>query len=158
MGKWMDLAAKLASGENGGDNRDNRDNSPPNVPIVPNVPASLPADIRSGLAALRIMAAPPITKPEVWPGIVADALRLATNPDVAAALRTGWHPLHFWGCCPSADADPALEGLAVRLMGRKPLIYDTHAIMESAAATHSVFTPRGTDGAIFLWDLGRTGQ
>ena len=156
MGKWMDLAAKLESGENGGDNRDNRDNSPPNVPIVPNVPASLPADIRSGLAALRVMAAPRITRPEVWAAVVADAVRIASDGWAAHALRLGWSPLELWGCSPGGGNSDH-EGLAVWLNGRRVLLLDdATCIVESGPDARSVFHRRSVaGGGVFLWEMGR---
>lgn len=155
MGKWMDLAAKLEAGKRGDDDRDVRDNSPPKVPIVPNVPASLPADIRFGLAALRVMAAPRITRPQVWLAIVADAVRLATDGWAAHALRLGWHPLELWGCSPERGGNMDHDSLAVWLDGRRVLLIDdSTCIVATGTVGRSVFNRRSVArGGVLLWDM-----
>src|SRR5665213_1163529 len=155
MGKWMDLAAQLEAGAGSEDNRDNRDNSPPNVPIVPNVPGLLPPDLSDGLESLRAMAAPRITRPEVWPEIVSDALLLARDGWAETAMALGWSPLQLWGCSPDRGGNPADDGLAVWLAGRRVLLIDgASCIVESGPKARAVFSRRPAAGAVFLWQLG----
>lgn len=158
MGKWLELAARLEA-ESTGDNRDDRDVSPafrPIVPNVPNVPASLPPSIVAGLKKLRSMAAPKLRRPEVWPGVVSDAVRLARDGWAAKALALGWLPLDLFGAVVDPDGDPFADGLAVKLGGR-PII----AMCASFATVDD-----GSGGRVFLhcatgedvrllWELGR---
>jgi hypothetical protein len=116
---------------------------------------SLPAPIQAGLEVLRSKRAPRLARPELWPGIVSDALRLAREGWAGKALALGWDPLQLWGCSPLKGGDVDREGLAVCLAGRQVALLDElTAIMESQAGTHSVFRRRPTDGALLLWDLG----
>jgi hypothetical protein len=116
--------------------------------------ASLPQMVVRGLGRLRELPTPRLVDPSVWPQVVADAVRLAHDGTAADALAHGWSPLHLWGASPEPGGNVLQEGLAVALCGRRALIYSTYAIMESAAATHSVFTCRPMTGAVFLWELG----
>lgn len=113
----------------------------------------LPADLVAGLKSLRTDSGPIITRPEVWPEVVADAIRLAGEGWAVKALALGWQPIQLWGSpMPGGSVDD--EGLAVRLCGRRIVLLDeASAIMESAAATRAVFNRRPMDGAILLWDL-----
>lgn len=162
MGKWTELARQLSDPSSDRDVSDNSAISPPRpakaAPIDPNVTndtAPMPVGIAAGLAALRTMAAPRITRPEVWPGIVADAVRLVDEGWAAKALALGWEPAHLWGCSPDKGGNPDHDGLAVLLAGRQIVMLDeAAAIMESRAGTHRLFNLRPMAGAIMLWELG----
>lgn len=156
MGKWLDFAARLEAEAVGGDNRDNRDESPPYVPNVPFVPHSLPVALGQNLDVLAGMGAPRLAHPERWPGIVADALRLVREGWATQALCLGWEPLEIWGCCPLVDGDPAADGLAVWLEGRRVLLLDDKTcIVASGSSDRSIFTRGCAEGAVLLWDLGK---
>lgn len=156
MGKWLDLAAQFEAEAGSGDNRDVRDNSAANVPIVPNVPQSLPSDVRAGLVTLQAMAAPRLARPEVWPGVVADAGCLASDGWAVQALSLGWTPLDLWGCSPVVGGNPDHEGLAVWLGGRRILLIDERTcLVDTRAGGRAMFTRRDPAGAVLLWDLGR---
>ncbi len=156
MGKWLDLAAQLEAEAGSGDNRDDRDNSTANVPNVPNVPQSLPAAIRAGLATLQTMAAPRITRPETWPGVVADAVRLASDGWAAQTIALGWTPLDLFGAITDPEGDPAADGLAVWLDGRRILLLDERTcIVAAGAGARAVFTRREPAGAVLLWDISK---
>ena len=114
----------------------------------------LPDDLHAGLIRLRTMVPPNVTHPEVWPVIVADAGVIASGGWARMALALGWHPLDLFGC--SADGD--YEGLAVWLAGRRPVLIDEHSAIVAEGAGCSVFHRRGTEGAVFLWDLGARTQ
>lgn len=154
MGKWLDLAAQLEAEPGNWDNRDDSDNSPANVPNVPNVPYSLPATIRAGLVSLQAMAAPRITRPEIWPGVVADALRLSSEGWAAQAMGLGWSPLDLWGCSPVTRGNPDHDGLAVWLDGRRILLLDERTcIVNAGTGARAVFTRRRSTGAALLWNI-----
>lgn len=157
MGKWLELAARLEA-EGTGDNRDDRDNSPhfaPNVPNVPNVPDSLPVSVSAGLRRLRSMAAPKLLRPEVWPRVVSDALRLARDGWATKALALGWSPLDLFGAVPDADGDPHSAGLAVWLAGRKLLAISAMTATVEDGEGRAYFNRREQVGAKLLWELGR---
>lgn len=149
MGKWLDLAAKLEAGGGGEAKRDNRDESPPFVSNVPNVLGHLPADVRAGLARLQSAPAPNIADPEVWPEIVADALRLATEGWAGQALLLDWAASDLWGH--SEDA----PGLAVWLTGRRVLGLTERVCTVEAKPGALAFYNRRSSERVFLWDLGR---
>jgi hypothetical protein len=153
MGKWLDLAAKLEADER--DNRDDRDESPPIGPNVPNVPASLPPSITNGLNQLRKMAAPNLYRPERWPLVVSDALRLARDGWAAKAMALGWDPLDVFGAVPDPHGEPAGDGLAVWLAGRKLLALTAdYAVVDDVDGARSYFNRREQIGAVLLWSLG----
>lgn len=114
----------------------------------------LPDDLRAGLNKLRVMIAPPITKPEVWPVIVEDAVGIASGGWARMALALGWNPLDLFGCSPDGD----FEGLAVWLAGRRLVLVDERSAIVAEGDRRSVFNRRGTEGAMFLWDLGARAQ
>lgn len=154
MGKWLDLAAKLEADER--DNRDDRDESPPIGPNVPNVPASLPPSTTNGLNQLRKMAAPNLYRPERWPLVVSDALRLARDGWAAKALALGWSELDLFGAVPDRDGDPDADGLAVKLGGRTILaLCGTFATVSSGGAVRTYLHRGNNDGAVLIWALGR---
>lgn len=120
--------------------------------------ACLPADLVDGLAELRSCPAPRITRPEVWPVVVADALRLADDGWASQALGLGWGPVDIWGCSPDVGGNPDHDGLAVWLAGRRVLLLDERTcIVEAGPVARSVFTRRQPPpaGAVFLWELGK---
>jgi len=77
----------------------------------------LPREVVDGLVKLRMMPPPRITKPDVWPEIVADAVRIADEGWAAQAIDLGWDPLDLFGWEPSANPDPWDYSLAVIMEG-----------------------------------------
>lgn len=153
---WRDYAS--ASKRDNCDNSDKRaDLEPPAgafVPIVPFV-TDLPALVREGLVALSTAPAPRLIRPELWPGVVKDALRLASDGWALSAINLGWSPLDLFGAVPDKHGDPEADGLAVRLGGRRVLaICGTFATVTDGERRS--FLHRGNNaGAWLVWDLGR---
>lgn len=147
MGKWMDLAARLQSG----DNRDNRDNSSPNVPIVPNVPAVLPQSLQEGLLRLQSMGAPICVRTCAWPEVVRDALRLAADGWAQQALALGWSDIDLFG---AATNDEEADGLAVWLRGRRLLAVTKDFASAEIAGGRAYFNRANRQGGVLLWEIG----
>lgn len=103
------------------------------------------------------MQAPRITLPQVWPEIVADAARLASEGWAAQALALGWKELELFGCCGEPKGEPMQAGLAVWLAGRRVLLLDAlSCLVEDGPNARAVFYGRSVaPGGVFLWDLGR---
>lgn len=144
------------------DNSDNSDNSGGSEPqtgaFVPNVPfvTALPASIQDGLVALGTMAAPRLRHPERWPGVVADAHRLASDGWAAQALNLGWDVLDLFGAVPDPAGDPDADGLAVKLNGRRVLaLCGSFATVEDQGRGRSYLHRGNTEGARLLWALHR---
>lgn len=78
---------------------------------------ALPRELADGLFKLRMMPPPRITKTEVWPEIVADAVRIAEEGWATQAIDLGWHPLHLFGVESSNDPDTWDYSLAVIMEG-----------------------------------------
>jgi len=116
----------------------------------------LPAPIRAGLYELLRQPCPRITRPEVWPEIIGDAVRLADEGWAAKALALGWPPLALWGCSPDKGGNPDHDGLAVILARRRIVLLDERiAIIEAGAGARVLFNVRSMAGAVMLWELGR---
>lgn len=152
MGKWMDLAAKLEAESGTGDSRDHRDN---NRPIVSIVPADLPPDIQAGLTGLKAMAAPRLLRPEVWPGVVSDALSLAGNGWVSNALALGWCPLDLFGAVTDRDGHNDADGLVLWLRDRPVLMMTSAYACVGDDTGRSYFNRCLRLGDTLLWDIGR---
>ncbi len=156
---WRDFEAQSRLA-NACDNSDNSDVSSPgplvrhtNVTNVTNV-RSLPSDLQAGLVRLQAMSAPRITRPQVWPEIVSDALRLASEGWAPQAIALGWGPLDLWGCSPDGGGNPDHEGLALWLDGRRILLLDERTcIVDAGAGARVVFTRRPFEGAVLLWEI-----
>jgi hypothetical protein len=118
---------------------------------------SLPADLVAGLARLQGMRPPRIKAPEVWPTVVADAVRLAAEGWAEHALALGWKDKELFGTCGLPGGDGAQEGLAVWLAGRRVLLLDAlSCIVDVGAGGRAIFYGRSVrPGGVFLWDLGR---
>jgi len=116
----------------------------------------LAPDLADGLTRLRMMSPPRITRPAVWPVVVADALRLASEGWAAQALALGWEPVQLWGCSPDKGGNPDHDGLAVLLCERRIVVLDDRsALIESQAGARRLFNRRPMVGAVLLWDIGR---
>jgi hypothetical protein len=102
------------------------------------------------------MAAPRITRPEIWLAVVADAVRLASDGWAVQAIGLGWSPLDLWGCSPEPGGNADQDGLAVWIRGRRILLLDADScIVENQPRAHSVFNRRSVAaGGVFLWDIG----
>ncbi len=116
---------------------------------------ALPADIRRGLVKLGSAPAPRLRCPEVWPGVVADALRLANEGWAERALALGWSAFDLFGAVAEIDGDPNGDGLAVWLAGRKLLMLDELcAVSCDANGSRYYFHRPRAPGAVLLWALG----
>jgi hypothetical protein len=118
---------------------------------------SLPADLVAGLAHLREMRPPRIKSPDVWPTVVADAVRLAAEGWAAQALALGWKDKELFGTSGVPGGDSTQEGLAVWLAGRRVLLLDAlSCIVDVGAGTRAVFYGGSVrPGGVFIWDLGK---
>jgi len=109
-----------------------------------------------GLTWLENAPAPRVGCPEEWPEIVADALRLARDGWAEQALALGWTPLDLFGAVTDRRADPAGDGLAVKLSGRKLLaISEGFATVENGPHGRAYLHRSNNAGARPLWELGR---
>lgn len=116
----------------------------------------LPIDLVRGIARLYQQPAPRVTKPDVWPVIVADALYLATTGWALDALALGWHPLELFGCVAAVDGDDNRLGLAGRLDGRDIVrISEEAALLQVAAAPVILRRNSSFEGTTYLWEYGR---
>jgi hypothetical protein len=149
MGRWLQLADELESSDPPRANSADSANKADPGPIGPNDTngTGLPPDLRKGLDRLARMAAPALVEPDVWPGIVADALRLAEDGWAEKAIALGWDPMHLWG------AHLYEPGLAVWLRCRRIVMLDaTHCAVSDRPGAWSLFHKRPLpDGAMFLW-------
>jgi hypothetical protein len=119
-------------------------------------PMPLAPAIRDGLILLRSMRTPRLAQPDRWPVAVADALLLARDGWVAKALALGWSPIDLFGAVPDADGDPAGDGLAVWLAGRKLLaLTANYAVVDDGNGGRAFFNRREAEGAVLLWSFGR---
>lgn len=179
MSRWRELAQRLKEREGA---PDSPAASAPIVPIVPIVPdaishsapanaatdpaawsaalASLepsrpPSDLVAGLDRLRGMRPPRITRPEAWPEIVADALRIAEEGWAAQAIALGWQPLDLWGCWPFDGGDDLRDGLAISLGGRAILAVDERmAAVRQGKGIAYHYRPASCGDRVFLWTIG----
>ena len=158
MSRWLDLAAQMeGSGEPCANSAisANRAETAPNDTTGTNGTQALPSPIVGGLKRLREMAAPRITRPEVWLAIVTDALRLASDGWAAQALALGWSPLDLWGCSPVRGGNVSHDGLAVWIDGRRVLLLDDASCIVEAGSGRSVFNRSSVaPGGVMLWQLG----
>ncbi len=116
----------------------------------------LPAGCVSGLRRLRSMPTPRLLRPDLWPLAVSDAIGLVRDGWAAKAMALGWTELDLFGAVPTRDGDPAGDGLAVWLDGRRVLaLCCTYAVVDSGDGRRSYFNRRAAEGAVLLWDLGR---
>lgn len=117
---------------------------------------AMPPEIDAGLLWLDRQPAPEITRPQVWPVIVADALMLAQQGWAGKALALGWHPLELFGCCADREGDDYLLGLAGWLDGRElDEVHDAGAIAIDRDQRAYFNRKRSIDGAIYLWEYLR---
>ena len=116
----------------------------------------LPPPVAAGVASLRTRPAPRITRPAIWPVIVADAIRLVEHGWAAEAMALGWHPLELFGCSRDPEGDDYLLGLAGWLNGR-PLscIFQEGAIAIEGDQRAGFTRKRSIECAIYLWEYGR---
>jgi len=114
----------------------------------------LPAACADGLRRLPSMPSPRLVRPDLWPVVVSDALGLACDGWAAKAMALGWTDLDLFGAVPNRDGDPAGEGLAVWLAGRRLLaLCSTYAVVEDVGGGRSYFNRRQAKGAVLLWRL-----
>ncbi|MDF2495068.1 hypothetical protein [Sphingomonas sp.] len=116
----------------------------------------LPTELVRGIASLFRQRAPLITKPDVWPVIVGDALYLASTGWAVDALALGWHPLELFGCSASARGDDDRLGLAGRLDGRDiTQITDTAVLLSNEDRFFLLRRNASWENTIYLWEYGR---
>ena len=154
---WRDYPAEALPS----DSSDSSDSPPNDRELTPNGAngpngKAIPPIILRGLAWLENAPAPRVRCPEAWPGVVADALRMARDGWAEQALALGWTELDLFGAVPDRHGDPAGDGLAVKLSGRKLLaICASFATVQDHPGGRS-FLYRSTDsGAVLLWEIGR---
>ena len=115
---------------------------------------SLPDDVAAGIRRLKVMRAPRLQEPGMWAIAVAGAAYLVKSVWAAKALALGWSLLDLFGAVPDRDGDPAGDGLAVWLAGRKLLaITAEYAVVEDVGGGRSYFNRRTAPGAALLWAL-----
>jgi hypothetical protein len=153
MGRWLQLADELESSDPPRANSVNSAVTADAGPIGPNDTngtGSSP-DLRKGLDRLARMAAPALVEPDVWPGIVADALRLAEDGWAEKAIALGWDPMHLWG---AHLHDP---GLAVWLRCRRIVMLDAAccAVSDGPGAWSHFTRRQPAEGTVYLWEYGR---
>jgi hypothetical protein len=86
--------------------------------------------------------------------VVRDADELASQGWAAKALQFGWSSLDLFGAVTQPDGDPAGDGLAVRLAGRRLLaICEGFATVEDPGGGRSYLHRGDTSGARLLWEL-----
>jgi len=158
MGKWLDLAARLEEEAEACANSANSANSSPLRPIGTNDTigtGDLPAFISMGLHRLRSMRRPPLTNPAVWPGIVADALRIADEGWASRAIRLGWEPLHLFGFDPTGETGSIDLSLAAYLDGWPIVDLEPEYITLRRANVSRPFRNRPRPWlSQYLWELG----
>ncbi len=116
----------------------------------------LPAACADGLRRLRSIPAPRLLHPDRWPLVVSDALGLAVDGWAAKALALGWSRVEIFGAVPDPAGDPAGDGLAVWMAGRKLLaLTGEYAVVDDGGGGRSYFNRRAAEGAILLWRLGK---
>ena len=116
----------------------------------------LPAACMGGLRRLQSMSSPRLLRPDLWPRVVSDALRLGRDGWAAKAMALGWTDLDLFGAVPDADGDSAGDGLAVWLAGRKLLaLTAAYAVVDDGDGGRAYFNRREAAGAVLLWSLGR---
>jgi len=119
-------------------------------------PVPLPDVVGHGLVALRSMRTPRLLHPDRWPLVVSDALSLACDGWAAKAIALGWSPLDLFGVVPDSLGDPADDGLAVWLGGRRLIaLCGTYAVVEYNDGGRSYYNRRQAAGAVLLWELGK---
>ena len=117
---------------------------------------ALPTDLVRGIARLHRQPAPRVTKPDVWPVIVGDALYLATTGWASDALALGWHPLELFGCATAVEGDDDRLGLAGRLDGRDVVDISQEAALLRVASAPAILRRNSSfEGTTYLWEYGR---
>jgi len=92
----------------------------------------------------------------IWRRVNEDAARLGNKGWAAKASALGWSAMDLFGAVPTRDGDPAGDGLAVWLGGRRILaLCDTYAVVEDACGGRSYFNRRQAECAVLLWDMGK---
>ena len=118
--------------------------------------ASLPGVMAAGLSALN-ETQPPVGVPaDAWAEVVSDAQRLVSEGWASTALSLGWSALDLFGAVTDKQGDPAADGLAVKLSGRKVLaICASFATVADANGGRTYLYRGNTEGARLLWALSR---
>ena len=115
-------------------------------------------DIAKGLTVLVRSRVPRLRCPDVWPLVVADALRLAREGWAGKALALGWTDLELFGAVTDPTGDAGADGLAVKLSGRRVLaVSETCATLADDGGGRSFVYRSDGKGARLLWDLSRKG-
>ena len=129
--------------------------SPEKIARIAGIASSpLPREVADGLVKLRMMPPSRITKPDVWPEIVANAVRTADEGWAAQAIDLGWGPHHLFGWEASAAPDPWDYSLAVIMEGW-PIVdvtADFITLQKGNACRPFKNRPRPALGK-FLWEL-----
>jgi len=116
----------------------------------------LPAGCAAGLRRFSSMQRPRLLHLDRWPLVVSDALSLAHDGWAAKALALGWATMDLFGAVPTRGGDPADDGLAVWLAGRRLIaLCGTYAVVEDDDGGRSYYNRRQAAGAVLLWELGK---
>lgn len=126
------------------------------VPKQRNSETALPQKLTARLDCLRRGSVPPGVDAAVWKRVVTDAVRLGADGWAAKALNLGWSALDLFGALTDPEGDPAADGLAVKLCGRRVLaICEGFATVADESGGRSYLHRGDTSGARLLWELGR---
>lgn len=118
--------------------------------------ATLPPDLADGLKRLERMAVPLCVRPDAWPTVVADALRLTGEGWALQAIKLGWSATDLYGAVLDPAGDREADGLAVRLGGRKLLALCSSFATVADDNGGRTYLYRGNgNGSRLLWELGR---
>jgi hypothetical protein len=117
---------------------------------------TLPEDIARWVSKLRKMPCPSRVDPGHWRAAVRDCQWLCIEGWAEQALALGWTPLDLFGAVTDRRDDPAGDGLAVKLAGRKLLaISEGFATVENGPHGRAYLHRSNDPGARLLWELGR---
>lgn len=154
MGKWLERAAASDNSANSANSPATDDQTAPSGTNGTN--GTPPAPIAEGLAALASGVTPPVRCSDLWPQVVADALRLGSDGWASAALNLGWSPLDLFGVEADPDGSADTDGLAARLCGRRVLaICESFATVADPGDGRSYLYRGDTSGGRLLWEMGR---
>jgi hypothetical protein len=114
----------------------------------------LPQHVSAGLQRLRSMPVPRGIAAPTWAEVVVDAVALGATGWAAEAMALGWSDLDLFGAVTDPRGDPAADGLAVKLCGRRlAALSESFATIAGADGGRAWHYRRDTAGAVLLWDI-----
>jgi hypothetical protein len=111
------------------------------------------SELADGLLRLQGMRPPRLATPDVWPGVVADAVWLGSEGRGGSAMALGWSLLDLFGCSPDIGGDAGKDGLAVWLNGRRDLLIGAECCILRDGQQRALFNRRPRPGGVLLWEL-----